>query len=98
MLTTPVEDEPLIEGFGRMYCILGATFTGFAGLALQTLGYQREEASRASVMTIIEIPFAYLLQAALFHEPVTPLGLLGVGFVCSGTMLNLLRQMQRKGA
>ncbi len=53
------------------------------------------QAARASVMTILEIPFAYLLQSALFHDPVTPLGLLGVALVVSGTMLNLLRQMSR---
>ena len=31
------------DGAGKVACLLGATLTGFAGLALQTLGYQREE-------------------------------------------------------
>ena len=48
------------------------------------------------MMTILEIPFAYLLQSFLFHDDVTPLGLVGVALVVSGTMLNLLRQMSRK--
>ena len=83
------------SGLGKWPLLLGATVTGFAGLALQTLGYQREEAAKASVMTILEIPFAYLLQWAVFHDDITHLGLVGVGLVASGTMLNLLRHWQR---
>ena len=82
-------------GLGKLPCLLGATVTGFVGLALQTLGYQRTEASKASVMTILEIPFAYLMQSVLFHDEVNPLGLAGVGFVMVGTVLNLLRHMKR---
>ena len=67
-LTTPTADG---LPFGRWALLLGATLTGFLGLALQTLGYQREEAAKASVMTILEIPFAYLLQAAVFHDEVS---------------------------
>lgn len=73
--------------------LVAATVIGFAGLAMQTLGYQLEEAARASVMTVLEIPFAYLLQFAIFDEEMTALGLLGVGLVVSGTMLNLLRRL-----
>ena len=36
---------------GTWACLLGATLTGFAGLALQTLGYQRTQAAAAGVMT-----------------------------------------------
>lgn len=82
-------------GAGKWTLLLGATLTGFAGLALQTLGYQREEAAKASVMTILEIPFAYLLQNIVFHDEITPLGLGGVGLVICGTTLNLLRHLQR---
>lgn len=76
-----------------MPCLLGATVTGFVGLALQTLGYQRVQASKASLMTILEIPFAYVIQYAFFHEEITSLGLVGVGLVMAGTSINLLRQM-----
>ena len=81
---------------GRWPLLLGATVTGFVGLALQTLGYQLEEAARASLMTVLEIPFAYVLQYALFREPMTPLGLCGVGLVICGTVLNLIRRLQLK--
>lgn len=81
---------------GRWPLLLGATVTGFLGLALQTLGYQLEEAARASLMTVLEIPFAYVLQYALFREPMTPLGLGGVALVISATMLNLIRRLQLK--
>ena len=80
---------------GKMPCLLGATLTGFAGLALQTLGYQRTEAAKASVMTVLEIPFAYLMQYALFHDEISGLGLCGVALVMGATSLNLLRHMQR---
>ena len=40
------------------------------------------------------VPFAYLLQFVIFKDEVNALGLLGVGLVISGTMLNLLRRMQ----
>lgn len=91
----PSADGP---GGGKWVFLLGATLTGFAGLALQTLGYQREEAAKASVMTILEIPFAYALQHVFFHEEITALGMLGVLFVGSGTLLNLLRQLSRSRA
>jgi hypothetical protein len=32
---------------------------------LQTYGYQREQAARASMMTFLEVPFAYLLQVRI---------------------------------
>ena len=79
---------------GKWLLLLGATFTGFVGLALQTLGYQLEEAARASVMTVLEIPFAYLLQHYCFQEEITPLGLVGVSLICFATTLNLLRRLQ----
>ena len=62
---------------------------------LLQLGYQREEAAKASIMTVLEIPFAYLLQSVVFHDEVTPLGLAGVSLVVCGTILNLLRHLQR---
>lgn len=34
--------------------LISATVIGFAGLAMQTMGYQLEEAARASVMTVLE--------------------------------------------
>ena len=43
---------------GKAALLLGATVTGFAGLALQTLGYQREEAAKASIMTVLESTLA----------------------------------------
>lgn len=46
-------------------------------------------------MTIIEIPFAYVLQYFAFGDAISSLGLIGVALVCTGTMLNLLRHMHR---
>ena len=47
-------------------------------------------------MTVLEIPFAYVLQYVLFHEEMTPLGLVGVGLVISATLFNLLRRLQKQ--
>ena len=47
-------------------------------------------------MTVLEIPFAYVLQYFFFHEEMSPLGLLGVAFVCCATTFNLLRRLQLK--
>ena len=44
-----------------------------------TTGYQRTEAAKASVMTILEIPFAYLMQYIFFDDNLSPLGMLGAG-------------------
>jgi len=80
-------------GLVRLESLLGATLCGFAGLALQTLGYQREEAAKASLMTILEIPFACLLQFVFFHDELTLLSLTGIALIVSGTLINLLRQL-----
>lgn len=70
---------------GRIMLLLVAAMVGFAGLGLQTYGYQHEEASKASVMTFLEIPFAYLLQHFVFQQTVNGWGLAGVSLVmCSG--------------
>ena len=57
-----------------------------------------ENIVHVSVMTILEIPFAYALQHIFFHDELSPLGLVGVGFVCAGTMVNLWRQWFKKSA
>ena len=59
--------------------------------ASSELQSEREEAAKASVMTILEIPFAYLLQFFVFGDELNTLGIGGVTLVCCGTMLNLLR-------
>ena len=45
-------------------------------------------------MTVLEIPFAYVLQHYCFREEITPLGLVGVSLICFATTLNLLRRLQ----
>mmetsp|Transcript_43515 Transcript_43515/g.141592 ORF Transcript_43515/g.141592 Transcript_43515/m.141592 type:complete len:401 (-) Transcript_43515:144-1346(-) len=70
-----------------------------AGLALQTLGYQRvRDVASASLMNILEIPFSYGLQALLFHEPLEPLGLGGVGLIACATVLNLTARVRHSRA
>merc|ERR1712224_574527 len=61
------------DTLGALPCLLGATITGFMALGLQTAGYQRTEVTTAGVMTILEIPFAYLMQYTIFGQEVTSL-------------------------
>ena len=100
---TPVLAAGEAAGFGhtavgKWLLLVAVTAVGFLGLALQTRGYQLEQAARASVMTVLEIPFAYVLQYALFHDELSLLGLLGVVVVCSATVLNLVRRPQLNDA
>lgn len=61
---------------------------GFSALALQTYGYQREEASKASMMTFLEIPFAYMIQCIFFKQQITALGVLGIFLVVVSAVVN----------
>ena len=72
-------------------CLLGATGTGYVALALQTRGYQlAHAATKASLMNLLEIPFAYLVQYVVFGDAVGPLGLAGVALVAAGSACNML--------
>ena len=75
----------------RVLCLLGATGTGYVALALQTRGYQlAHAATKASLMNLLEIPFAYLVQYVVFGDAVGPLGLAGVALVAAGSACNML--------
>ena len=50
-----------------LHVLLFAATLGFVGLALQTYGYQNERSTRASLMSFIEVPFAYALQVFREH-------------------------------
>ena len=77
-------------------CLLGATGTApppprYVALALQTRGYQlAHAATKASLMNLLEIPFAYLVQYVVFGDAVGPLGLAGVALVAAGSACNML--------
>ena len=73
--------------------ILLTAVIGFVGLGLQTYGYQREKASRASVMNFIEIPFAYLLQDLMFHRRPNWRGIIGIVLVMVSGLLNVIRDL-----
>jgi hypothetical protein len=61
---------------------------GFTALGLQTYGYQREEASKASIMTFLEIPFAYVIQCTFFHEKVDRISAIGIVLITSSAIVN----------
>lgn len=54
--------------------IILASMVEFIGLGLQTTGYQRvNHAATASLMNYVEVPFAFMLQSALFgRQPTDP--------------------------
>mmetsp|Transcript_3645 Transcript_3645/g.8239 ORF Transcript_3645/g.8239 Transcript_3645/m.8239 type:complete len:412 (-) Transcript_3645:270-1505(-) len=74
----------------KLLLLLLLSVLGFAGLGLQTYGYQRERAARASAMNFLEIPFSYGLQYLLFGDALSPIQGLGALLVISGGLLNIL--------
>ena len=61
--------------------LLIACFT-FFGLALQTIGYQNVESTAAAgVMTYLEVPYVFALQAVIFGEVADAVKVLGVVLV-----------------
>jgi len=79
----------------RALLLLGlVALVGFGGLGLQTYGYQREAAARASVMNFLEIPFSYVLQYLMFGDLLTPLQGFGMLLVISSGLLNFIPRLK----
>eukprot|EP00548_Thalassiothrix_antarctica_P016024 CAMPEP_0194178222 /NCGR_PEP_ID=MMETSP0154-20130528/11871_1 /TAXON_ID=1049557 /ORGANISM="Thalassiothrix antarctica, Strain L6-D1" /LENGTH=422 /DNA_ID=CAMNT_0038893097 /DNA_START=39 /DNA_END=1307 /DNA_ORIENTATION=+ len=79
----------------RALLLLGlVALVGFAGLGLQTYGYQREAAARASVMNFLEIPFSYVLQYLMFGDLLGPLQGLGMLLVISSGLINFYPRLK----
>lgn len=74
--------------------ILALSLVGFAGLGLQTYGYQREEAARASMMTFLEVPFAYLMQWQVFGDVLTWLQAVGMSLIVLSCIVNVRHKLQ----
>lgn len=72
--------------------IVSSAFLNYLGLGLQTRGYQLETASKASIMTYIEIPFNYLNQALVFHDPVSKLAVGGTFCILVSCVLNAYKK------
>eukprot|EP00931_Biecheleriopsis_adriatica_P050679 TRINITY_DN29363_c0_g1_i1.p1 TRINITY_DN29363_c0_g1~~TRINITY_DN29363_c0_g1_i1.p1 ORF type:complete len:342 (-),score=62.37 TRINITY_DN29363_c0_g1_i1:131-1156(-) len=62
----------------------------FAGLALQTYGFQRAEVTRASITTMIEVPWSFLLQASFTGYAVKLTDYFGGLFVLLAGILNAI--------
>ena len=65
-------------GFGGLFALLlGISTLGYAGLGLQTFGYQREEAARASMMTYLEVGVGWSTASAQPGPHVHPIQIRG---------------------
>lgn len=83
---------------GRAWPVIAAVgLIEFAGLGLQTYGYQIEHATRASIMTFLEIPFSYLLQFVVFKHRPNILALLGMALIAASGIFNIVRKQCREG-
>lgn len=94
----PGESPEAWEGLPdlRQLLLLGlVALVGFAALGLQTFGYQRERAARASAMNFLEIPFSYVLQFLLFGDLLRPAQGLGMLLVVASGLLNLYSGVPR---
>ena len=76
------------------FILIALSAIGFAGLGLQTYGYQREEAARASIMTVLEVPFAYLLQWQIFGQVLTWVQACGMVLVVLSSPINVRDKLQ----
>ncbi|KAL1510767.1 hypothetical protein AB1Y20_007053 [Prymnesium parvum] len=70
--------------------LLAAALIGFGALGLQTYGYQNERTTRASMMSFVEIPFAYLLQLVMFDDKPDPCALVGVACILGSGLATVL--------
>lgn len=87
--TQPVQDVDV----GRTLPIIAlASLLEFAGLGLQTYGYQIEQAARASIMTFLEIPFSYLLQFVVFNHRPGVTALVGMILIAISGISNIVRK------
>ena len=72
------------ERAASLACVLAAAACGFLALALSTTGFQRVPASQASMIALVEIPTAFLLEFLLFRQvPSTASALGGVCIACA---------------
>jgi len=79
--------------------LIGAAALGtFAGVAMETKGYQLAEPGKAAMFRYIEVPFAYLLQLLGTAMPVAPGAVLGAVLVIASCAIGVLehrRSQQR---
>jgi len=65
----------------------------FVGLALQTIGYQNVESTAAAgVMTYLEVPFVFFLQAIVLGEIADSVKLFGVALIIASGIVNVLHE------
>ena len=82
---------------GATALVCAASVVEFVGLGLQTWGFQREDAMRASLMGYLEVPFAYALQYALFkQQPISAAQIGGMLAIVGSAVVNQ-RASQREG-
>jgi drug/metabolite transporter (DMT)-like permease len=72
--------------------LLIACFT-FFGLALQTIGYQNVESTAAAgVMTYLEVPYVFFMQAVIFGEIADDVEILGVVLILSAGFITVFHK------
>lgn len=78
--------------------IVLAALGSFVGIAMETKGYQLAEVGRATMFRYVEVPFAYLLQAAATGQAVAPRAVLGSTCILASCALGLACRPPRKAA
>jgi len=79
---------------GGFALLVGVAVFEFIGLGLQTYGYQREQAARASLMAYLEIPFSYMLQYLVWGDLLTWLEGVGMVLIITSGLINLYPQLK----
>lgn len=80
----------------ELVLVCGAAVVFFIGMCLQTIGYQNEEVTRASLMVYVEVPFSYVLQLIFFKHAVSGIQVLGILAIVSSAVTNFVLSQQSR--
>jgi drug/metabolite transporter (DMT)-like permease len=73
-----------------------AALGSFAGVALQTQGYQIAEPGKTSMFSYVEILFGYILQVCFTDSAVTPGAIVGASLVLFSCMIGVSEQVRQQ--
>lgn len=74
--------------------IVMAALGSFAGVAMQTRGFQMADPGRASMFTYLEIPFAYLIQVLATNNAVSQSSIIGAFLVLLSCLLGVVAELR----
>lgn len=81
-------------GAWEVCLVVLAALGSFAGVAMQTRGYQMADPGKAGMFNYLEIPFAYVLQLLDTHSAVSTNSIIGAALVLMACLLGAVVQLR----